>query len=468
MADEIKRVVLWVILAATCACIGIFFLPNDPARERIRTTRLASADERAANGLAVRAWLEQSRVYRGDGLSLRFIFENHAHGKIAALRFLDLQTPGFDFPKTWTVGHNAPGAPRATAALVVYLDPGQSESIETRLQPTVDSHGVFSITALFGGTSIGNTTAEPHQDMQIPISVGPVEISTPSRERIALFMRRAYSVGKDLTLPLLLAILAYLFQKNQKELETRESNARDARETRESNARDERDRRQQVWNSQLPRLHENAERHYMPMARSMRVLLSRVNALPGDPQKRTEEEMGQCLYYFLLVLRRWKHLRDKRGAVFFKDREGEKLVQLAWWVFNWHVEQTFTVSLRDRALKEIAIAEEFDAFQGKLGTSDSLKKCREIFGDWSARSNDFPKCMALLKLLRETLSFETNRPFDGHWYSSPAEFEVEAESNYEFPAKPEPKVKELKCALTAYYDHTKQYLKEAQRSSQLN
>jgi hypothetical protein len=274
---------------------SLWVLPPDPARQRALGARFASSGESSKSVVRVLGWLESGRAYRGWPLRLRLIVENHSAGKVTKLRLIQLETPGFE-----TVQRTGPPPE---------LKPGESALMEAVLKPA--EHGRFSITALVGWESAAAPGSVATEE---PITLGPVEITSPGRERWALFTGRSYPVLKDITLPILLAVLAYLFQKSQGRREKQDQRRQEARE-----------RGLQVWSSQLPRLHENNERYYMPVARAVTLL-------------RKEWEKGET----------------SRDAV------------LAMYALYYHVEANFEVAVRARALKEFDLKDDLNVFKLKL------------------------------------------------------------------------------------------------------
>jgi len=461
---ELLRVAKGAVPIAVGLGLILYFLPADPTRERARGARVSvsSSTDPSLGGLKLQGWLQQSRVYRGQTVRLRFIFENHSARKITGLRFVDLQAPGFEWPPSWTAHIEGPARIRWTGSqLDPDLNPGETETIEADLKPTRDSYGVFSVTAFVGWDRAATAASPVAETVHVPIALGPVEITTPWREHLALFSNRTYRVGKDLTLPVLLALLAYLFQKRQQGLEAIDQRQRDDREKRDHDQREQRERSQQIWNSQLPRLHEIAEKHYLPIVTTIRYLGDAWGRLPNSPVKKKEQQVNLCLYCFLLALRRFKFLRDEKGSLFFKDRSGEEVASAALFSLYFHVKKQFGEDGRERILKRIEVTDDFDKFLQKLQHDDVLQHCREVFVAWiedtQITNGSFPQCLHILTIVRHIFKFEANRPFDEFWYGSPAKFDVDSVDSGQFPVEPKDDIKALISGLTAYQAATKEY-----------
>jgi hypothetical protein len=282
---------------------------------------------------------------------------------------------------------------------------------------------------------------------------------------------------KDLALPILLAVLAYLFKQwednRETERRTAETNREEARQkaewdrqadrlkadkdlesARQEAERDreltrqnaeklldqkrqeqERERQQllQTWNKMLPISHEDATKYYMPLGSAVRSTVEAFElcrkALDKTPPELPLEsaESKHALYYFLVTLRRCRSIADERGGFYFKDRVGEKLTALC-------VEQLGSLYVRQIPAVQESISQVLSGIEPleKLGTfipklDGSLSKAKATppvedarclvysqFFAWLS-TTEFRLAIPLLKGLVAVLDFEMNKPYE-YWY----------------------------------------------------
>lgn len=194
---------------------------------------------------------------------------------------------------------------------------------------------------------------------------------------------------KDLALPILLAILAYVFKKwedvreaerrdievnreaerrkieadreaahqqaewdrqtdrlqKEKDREAARQQAEKEKETARQSAEklldqqrqgEERERQQllQTWNNMLTISHEDATQYYMPLGSAVRSTLESFERCRAALDKTPPDlpfgspYTKHALYCFLVTMRRCRRIADDRGGFYFKDRVGEKLTAL--------------------------------------------------------------------------------------------------------------------------------------------
>lgn len=227
---------------------------------------------------------------------------------------------------------------------------------------------------------------------------------------------------KDLALPLLLALLAYLFKQWD-----------DARERERQKAESQRQQLLQTWNKMLPVSHGDATRYYMPLASAIRESFKSFKkcqeAIKPGPQKLPADSplVKLSLYYFLLTMRRFRSISRERGGLYFKDRTGEKIASLC-------VSEMFRLYLREVpdllqhtgvVLSSIKPFEVYGEFVPLLDSSIAPTKARTDlqealfqvhteFHAWISTS-EFCDVVPLLKSLLTVLDFEMNRPYE-FWY----------------------------------------------------
>jgi hypothetical protein len=223
---------------------------------------------------------------------------------------------------------------------------------------------------------------------------------------------------KDLALPLLLAVLAYLFKRWD-----------DARERVRQKAENE---RQQIMQTLLPASLEDATKYYMPLAAASRESFKSFKKCqeaiqPGQCLPANSPLVKQSLYYFLLTMRRFRSISRERGGLYFKDRVGERIASLC-------ISEMFRLYLRDLpdlmqhtsvVLSNIKPFEVFGEFilvlESSLAATASRTPLQESylqvhtgFYAWISTS-EFRDVIPLLKSLATVLEFEMNRPYES-WY----------------------------------------------------
>lgn len=246
---------------------------------------------------------------------------------------------------------------------------------------------------------------------------------------------------KDFALPLILAWLGYLFQKDQKDRDLRETADREARKAADESARAERDRREADARAEreklaglererrdrlerelaergeairstlllmLPKVHENAEKWVMPLSWQIR----RLRNTASQPREAVELEV--YLLQLLQTRRSNRRLHEAIGGIFFKSQYGERLFTRAWDCFFDLAEKGFPEDAFSRAIDETKEREGVDPFRAELASRAAsrqvLDKLRED-GDWPAARAAGP----LLDVCLGVLEIELHRPLD-QWY----------------------------------------------------
>ncbi|HET7108653.1 MAG TPA: hypothetical protein VFI38_17700 [Candidatus Acidoferrum sp.] len=222
---------------------------------------------------------------------------------------------------------------------------------------------------------------------------------------------------KDLALPLLLAVLAYLFKRWD-----------DAREHVRQKAENE---RQQLMQTLLPASLEDATKYYMPLASALRESYKSFKQCDdsiktGLVLSANSPVAKQSLYYFLLTMRRFRTISRERGGLYFKDRTGERISALC-------IGEMFRLYLRDQrdllqhtsvVLSNIEPSEVYGDFIAVLESSlaasartplqESYFQVHTGFYAWIP-TPEFHEVIPLLKSLATVLEFEMNRPYES-WY----------------------------------------------------
>lgn len=256
---------------------------------------------------------------------------------------------------------------------------------------------------------------------QLVVPLGVLEArdeSDRTKERWAIVV----AFYKDLGMPLLLVLLAYLVKKWEEN-----------REHKRQKAESDRQQLLQTWNQMLPISHKDATKYYMPLASALRSsrdsflkcqghVRNSVFALPAS-----DALVKEALYYFLLALRRFRSISRDRGGFYFKDRTGERVSSLC-------VDALFDLYLRgsptlgqytSSALSEIQPFETYGSFISILDASlaaplprssaqEAFFEVHSRFYSWLSTA-EFGRMIPLLKAFLRILDFQMNQPYE-YWY----------------------------------------------------
>jgi len=228
---------------------------------------------------------------------------------------------------------------------------------------------------------------------------------------------------KDLGLPFLLVVLAYVFKRWD-----------DQRERKRQDAESERQQLLQTWNKMLPVSHRDSTKYNMPLASAIgsshecflkcrRAMDQTPGSLPAD-----SDLVKHALYYLLLVMRRFRSISDERGGFYFKDRTGEKIsAQCVLEMFGLYLREvkdlgTNTSVVLDNIKPSVTLGQFVPVLDASLvgqGTGtpllQALYQVHSEFYKWIP-TKEFLDIVALLEAFSLILDFEMNRPYL-YWYS---------------------------------------------------
>jgi hypothetical protein len=430
------KLVFAVALAVALAFAALLLLDwNAPSHEPAWGSLTAVSGD--AKDLLARGFLDKSRLAAGETLRLHLMFENHSAAALH-LSVRDIQTPGFRAVKLPAAFELAAGA---------------SEAFDFDL-PAADG-GRYRLAVLY---QFARATGSVEESV---VSLGPVEVRTALGaliEHSTAPARQIYSVVKDFTLPVVLAILAYLFNRRQSRRDQRAREAESARDQQVARDRETRETRQQIWSSQIPRFRTYAEKHYLPIVSNIRHLQKDFDSFTTASAADQNGEVGVTLLFrLLLFLRRMVYLREEEGSVFFKVRRAEVVFQQAWWSLNFLVEKSLRIDRRDQALALLAPDEPYHHFLEVAEDEPVFEELRIAMLLWIGSGDEFVQSMALAQVMLAVLGFEANRPFDEYWYGSPDEFEGKPVGEYKFPAEPKERIEKLRMEYATYKKEVEEY-----------
>ena len=146
-------------------------------------------------------------------------------------------------------------------------------------------------------------------------------------------------------------------------------------------------------------------------------------SLPAD-----SDLVKHALYYFLLVMRRFRSISDERGGFYFKDRTGEKIsAQCVLEMFGLYLREvkdlgTNTSVVLDNIKPSVTLGQFVPVLDASLvgqGTGtpllQALYQVHSEFYKWIP-TKEFLDIVALLEAFSLILDFEMNRPYL-YWYS---------------------------------------------------
>ncbi|MGH7342822.1 MAG: hypothetical protein ACREKH_20250 [Candidatus Rokuibacteriota bacterium] len=234
---------------------------------------------------------------------------------------------------------------------------------------------------------------------------------------------------KDFALPVAVLLLGFWFERTRK--------------------------RQELWHQMLERVHENAQHHYMPLSGAifgLRTEWSR--AFPENSVGKLDDETtARLFFYFVLIHARVKRLKDEIGGYYFKNRDGENLIQSALVLFVRRSLRPIVgaTDLRkdlDALTSRIDVAETLDCFLergtpppethlvwpfGLIERRRQVERLRDVAKAFAAVREGFSKWLMshsaedvrLLELVELALDYEMNVPYQP-WYGQPEPLDVDA------------------------------------------
>ncbi|MFL6414067.1 MAG: hypothetical protein ACJ74Y_00115 [Bryobacteraceae bacterium] len=425
--------------------------------------------------IAVKMWTGSGRVYSTcrDEQCVRvdFEFRNTSEQSIENLHFVDFKAPGFEETgKCWPNEQHYPSCVENSTAASKFpstLEPGSSVHVWGQLRPSVAT-GRFGVLAVYGWSQKpkSGTTMTSHSGS---ISLQPIEITSPLHEAVGTAER----LMQGLLLPILLAFLAYYFQRSEKNREIRRAALEKKQEFRRARLErkrtqlhdaleTERTRRHEVWKEQLERMFAYTQEHYSHISRSMLVFIQ---------SPRDDDYRDKVFYQFLMLWLQVRALRERRGGWFFSTKTGEDAFASGWSILVSHLKAhlnypglELAVELVKQPESLIRFRKRFDKILHEEGDESAriqLMAIQENFLHWVDDSdNSFKGILALLEILRYILRFEWDRPFFGYWYGESPSFPFEecAAAFSRLPAERPELVERFRIDLEKYTEGVERFL----------
>ena len=420
-----------------------------------RTAISASVPANRADDVRVDAWIDDSRIHEGSAITFWIAVQNTTAAPIRGVSVLAFRKPNFSVDAAerqtcWAGADDAGQVPVCVVAgarpsrLPVALAPGGVATVEGHLRAQ-EQPGQYSIAAVIGWTDAAGA------QRRIPISVGPVTVEHEGKKNLATITRASQNFLKDLGLPLVFLWLAYWVKQLE---DSRQGKKKTEEQEREQSRKEEDDRRaeerklaeeetarvRQTWTQMLPKVHENAEKYYMPLMGYARLAADMHAARNG----------AAAFFYYLRFLARMRDMADAIGGFYLKTRLGENLVSDIWDAVRKRADARLGQPVRQQLQVDIRSVETIGAFLELLGAETTIATA---YGTWR-EGGTFEIDAALLSLFHHVLTYETNQSYE-FWYEEREVYpaaeirDVLAELDHLQPS-PELKYERLKDSLSKY------------------
>jgi hypothetical protein len=246
------------------------------------------------------------------------------------------------------------------------------------------------------------------------ISLGPLI----SRSWLLQFLQNY----KELVLPLVVLIAGWYLTRKQENVQTRRAQVAE------------------TWNSMLPISHELTMRYYMPMAKAL-IRLSedaqKFTIAAGSSLPQPTEEGLSVYFHTMQFWWRYRRTLEEKGAIYFKNRTGEKLIIAAFDEFRKKYKGEglgrFEIERRVKAVNSVFIPElEFPEFWTAYNATPRAALAVPFdsgwkdFVFWYSDAEKRARSFAMLEVFRLILEFEANRPYQ-KWYNSQQPLEITEE-----------------------------------------
>jgi hypothetical protein len=241
------------------------------------------------------------------------------------------------------------------------------------------------------------------------LPLGPILVASPARSLITKIGTPVLTLFKDLAMPIVLAIGAYLLQRQDKK-----------REEKRKEAEDQRLQQQTTSNLLLPESHRFNTKYYLPLVRVLKQLQTDTKA---------NKSLRDRLFALMATLRRIRHISNQIGGLFLKDTEAEELVLDTWSLFFAQVRVRLDQTVVDAVLEVMSPVEGRAAFKARFPADDGKPKTPmqatmlELEKEFERWPLDVftAEAMPPLIAMQHLLEYEVNRPFT-KWYEGKLEF----------------------------------------------
>ena len=361
------------VIAVLALCVVLFLTPE---KTDFRSSALFARDASSKDThVDVAAHLDRSILTKDDMAILEVNIQNNNPEPLTDFHF-SIAAPGFGW-KPEEAKTEIPDTVAANSAVAASIP----------LKALANS-GSYNISIFYSWNRESRYSSA--------ISLGPLKMAGIfGQDNWSRFLAR-------LTLPIVLAGLGYYFQLRQKT----------------------RDERQQVRQNILPLVMSLAERHYMPIVTSARILIGHYYDLTQkNPPASSLDEVS---FDALFLLKRMDYLRRDKGQIFFQDNAAEALAADAWFVLREKLRSVLGDSDVELALQKMGNDDRFaDSKRYRMHLQIPFNK----FQRWIASNqNEFERYLQLVDVIQAVFRLEANRPFSDHWYGTPKKLSFETKT----------------------------------------
>ncbi|HEX3877362.1 MAG TPA: hypothetical protein VHW24_10270 [Bryobacteraceae bacterium] len=366
----ILATVLWRIAAGT-------YPGTNP--EPIEVTKVSNSNAPTGSQLSVALLPPVNRVYRNKPLKILLLFMNNGKDVISIEHF------------------SLAGCLTAAGWKAIAIQPHDSTEVHLNINAS---------RCKYGKVPLQMSVAWRCQDGKcIPgrefLASSPILVTSVRRETARKALRIAFALLHDLTWPLVLALLGYLFQATMAK----------------------RGERSQILNVLLPEYAGMVQMHYLPIARRIQTVLEQAKKLeqakaPVDSrglEVRTKRIIGSIL----LLRRVTLALVLKKGGIYFRSRLAENLYFACYSPFRKKFEECMGEDLADKYALKLKVNDTLEQAMDRVFPigpldqthADAEKRTTDWIADSNGLSADFKEHRNLLRLCLAVLSFECDRPF---------------------------------------------------------
>jgi len=383
----------------------------------------------------------------GDTLRFWINIHNLTSKTVCTLKLRTPKVPGYENTQLEPATGDTPqalGCPNPAAAAdgvtVSGLRSGQSIAIQGTLK-AAGAHDLQNVEAFLSWVSLDGAKS------QTIVVLGENQVEADSIWKS--FWQGLYEGLKDFALPIMLAVMTYYFGKWDKEREDARQAAEAAQEEKRRQAENKREQARkeaerirtwqaETWKQMLPKSHDLAKQHYVPIAGSIEESLDAVWGClqEADPQRRGQKEREA--FYEIMVL--GARVRGLKEALFFKDRVGEMLAARCFGDYlsgffgspaeesrRWYGQATDLCRPETKAKKGFMRRFEAPPPQAK---SNPVWECWCFFqGQYSTPAGK--AALTLLAGFHAVLTYEMNRPYE-HWYQIPEKLVLQQDAYWGF------------------------------------
>ncbi len=420
-------IVIGALVLLATLFTALSFVWDDDSNTVTKAAVAATSPAITTNDVQIDGWIDDRRVTPGDPITFWIVVQNPPLGKeIRNVEIVALRRPNFEIPaserRCWRTVTSAAGIPAETVPIcrntAIPVAPWLPQpSVVPAGSVTVEGHliagprgGKFGVTAVVGWVDASGAHRRK------PISVAPVIVESQWRNRVvsaARILQSILSILKDFALPVVLLWLGYRIKKIETAREETLKKIETARESTRKKTDDHVARVQQTWTLMLPKLHQNAEKYYIPLI-----------SYAGSVRKHHTSNPEYSFFFYNMFLAQMKRMVDEISGFYLKDMIGEDVVSLIWEALLDEADspQWFGRVQRENLQLVVTPTHTYFEFQ-KTALLDAAVASAHV--KFVAQSKEFAKQLPLFELFSTALWFETNICYVV-WYDKPPEFPRDA------------------------------------------